>query len=269
MKDHLLQQMESVPTDQRLNRAREYLQIYLLRSLHEIKWQSKIAFVGGTALRILHQLPRFSEDMDFSLIRNEDNPPDENTWLDFYKRLKKSLGDAAYDVEVKAKVNKTATSAFFRFRGLPKELGWSADSRISLSIKLDIDTNPPVGADLETTLVQHFFPVAVVHHDLPSLFSGKLHALLARRYTKGRDWFDLVWYLTEMKGLNPNYTLLTNALAQTGNTKTDGRKWRSYLRERIEQLDWNAVIKDLEPFVERRFDLEHIKPELISKLLSK
>ena len=151
--------------------------------------------------------------------------------------------------------------------GLPKEAGWSADPRIALSVKLEIDLRPPAGAVVETTLVQRFFPVALRHHDLPSLFAGKLHAILARRYAKGRDWFDLVWYLTEKRGLEPNPKLLANALKQTNHALPEGG-WREAVMRRLASLDWKAVTADLRPFVQRQSDLEVIAPEHIVQLLS-
>jgi hypothetical protein len=134
-------------------------------------------------------------------------------------------------------------------------------------VKVEIDHRPPEGAQVETTLVQRFFPVALRHHDLQSLFSGKLHALLARPWPKGRDWFDLVWYLTEKAGTEPNLVLLENALVQTGLDATLAKHWSRALSERLRRLDWAAVERDLEPFVERPGDLRHLSKDAIDKLL--
>ena len=101
---------------------------------------------------------------------------------------------------------------------------------------------------------------------LPSLFAGKLHALLARPYAKGRDWFDLVWYLTEKRGLEPNVKLLGNALAQT-KLAIEAVNWRAAVAKKLRSLKWSAVLTDLRPFVERQSDLEMIEPKAIEKLL--
>ena len=205
MKDHLLQQVAQGPTETLGNRAREYLQAYLLRLIHEAGGFRHLAFLGDTALRLLHRLPRFSEDLDFAtattVAAGGASAPTE-----LFLRLKSSLVAAGYEVTVKARTEPTVASAFFRFEGLPRLVGFSSDPRLALSVKVKIDTNPPAGAGVETTLMQRFFPIAVRHHDLPSLFAGKLHALLARPYPKGRDWYDLVWYRTEQRRLEPNRT---------------------------------------------------------------
>ncbi|MEW6488325.1 MAG: nucleotidyl transferase AbiEii/AbiGii toxin family protein [Thermodesulfobacteriota bacterium] len=263
MRDHLLQLAREAPTEDRRNLAREYLQVYLLRLLHEAGAFSWAAFVGGTALRLLHRLPRFSEDLDFSAVSSE--LPEVAS---AFRRLKAGLEDAGYDVVVRAREEGPVSNAFFRFPGLPRLLGWSPDPRLALSVKVEVDRRPPEGAGVETTLVQRFFPVALRHHDLPSLFAGKLHAILARPWAKGRDWFDLAWYLTEKAGVEPNLVLLRNALAQTGNDPSQAEDWREAVRTRLAGLDWAAVERDLAPFLERRSDLAHLSPELLAKLLA-
>ena len=259
MKDQLLQLMTSVPGERRSNLAREYLQVFLLRLLHEEGALPSLAFVGGTALRLLYRLPRFSEDLDFTA--NGKVAPKR-----LFEAVARACEKAGYQVNLKAKPERTVANAFFRFEGLPRQIGWSADPRLAIIVKLEIDLRPPAGANLETTLVQRFFPIALRRHDLPSLFAGKLHAILARRYAKGRDWFDLVWYLTEHRGLEPNLKLLSAALAQTGHRLAQGG-WRDSVRQRLDGLDWKVVVRDLQPFLERQGDLDFITPEHVGSLL--
>jgi len=267
MKDHLLQIVRAEPVEQRANLAREYLQIYLLRVLHETGSTADLAFVGGTALRVLHRLPRFSEDLDFSLEPAAKHPRFDVARL--FTRVERAVSDAGYDIVVKKKSERTVAHAFFRFRGIPREVGWTRDPAQALSIKLEIDLRPPRGAIVETTLVHRFFPVSLRHYDLPSLFAGKLLALLARRWAKGRDWFDLVWYLTEHVGLEPNLVLLRDALEQTGHAALLRDDWRHAVTGRLDALDWKTVLADLRPFVERRADLDMLSKEAIRKLLER
>lgn len=265
MKDHLLQLVLAQPAEQRSNLAREYLQLYLLKLMHDAGSTGDLAFVGGTALRLLHRLPRFSEDLDFCHA-----PLPKRAKFDagrLFDTLERGLSKAGYDVTVKAKPERTVANAFFRFQGIPRQAGWSRDPHISLSIKVEVDLRPPEGASVETTLVQQFFPVSLRHHDLPSLFAGKLHAVLARRWVKGRDWFDLVWYLTARKGLEPKLGLLENALKQTRTSAIPREGWRAAVKRRLETLDWRAVITDLRPFVERQRDLDVLSKDAIHKLL--
>jgi predicted nucleotidyltransferase component of viral defense system len=265
MKDHLLQTVLAQPVERRSNLAREYLQLYLLRLMHDAGSTGDLAFVGGTALRLLNRLPRFSEALDFC---HEPLPKRARfDAADLFDTIERGLSKAGYDVTVKAKPDRTVASAFFRFQGIPREAGWNRDPHLALSVKVEADLRPPKGAVVETTLVQRFFPVSLRHYDLPSLFAGKLHAILARRWAKGRDWFDLVWYLTEPKGLEPNLSLLENALKQTRTAALPREGWRAAVRQRLETLDWKAVISDLRPFVERQSDLELLSKDAIHKLL--
>jgi predicted nucleotidyltransferase component of viral defense system len=264
VKDHLLAQLEGVDVLSRENIAREYLQVFLLRLLHQRGANAHLAFVGGTALRLLHRLPRFSEDLDFSRIDGVPGRFDPNA---SFRSVRRDLEDAGYRVSARAKSPGNVTQAWFRFEGLPAEAGWSRDPRVGLSIRVEADLRPPEGAGLETTLIQRFYPIALRHHDLPSLFAGKLHALLARPWPKGRDWYDLVWYLTEQRGLEPHLDFLGAALAQTGHHALRPSRWRSEVLARLRALDWSKVIDDVRPFLERPSDLDSLTPAAIEKLL--
>jgi len=262
VKEHLLRQMAALPMAARRSAAREYLQVYLLRLLHEAGALGSWAFVGGTALRLLYGLPRFSEDLDFTFAGAPADP------RSVFVRVGSELERAAYDVRVRVRDEKAVASAMFRFGGIPRELGWTRDPRLGVSVRVEVDLRPPSGAGVETTLVQRFFPVAVRHHDPPSLFAGKLQALVSRPWAKGRDWFDLVWFLTEKRGTEPNAELLRNALVQTGHRDAAAMPWREAVRARLRGLDWSAVEADLAPFLERPGDLAHLSPGLVDKLLS-
>ena len=121
-----------------------------------------------------------------------------------------------------------------------------------LRIKLEIDTNPPAGSMWDQRF--HDFPTdfSVVVQDLPSNFALKLHALLCRPYIKGRDWFDLLWYIR--KGTLPNLGLLQNALQQVGPfaggvVEVNAEWLQRALLEKIQSLDWEEAVRDVEPFL--------------------
>jgi len=264
VKDHLLQLLADKAPDERKNLGREYLQLYMLRLIAEAGLFPSLEFVGGTALRVLFALPRFSEDLDFS---SREGVADAFDAKDVFSRLKRALEASGYEVEVKASTTRPVVSAFYRFPGLPAEAGWTRDRRVKLGIKVEIDRRSPAGAEVETTLVQRFFPIAVAHHDVPSLFAGKLHALLSRGFTKGRDWYDLIWYLTVHQGLEPNAALLQNALRQSGHEELITRGWREALRQLMVDLDWDIVVQDVRPFLQRQSDLQQLNKSLLAKLL--
>ena len=127
-----------------------------------------------------------------------------------------------------------------------------------LAVKIEVDTNPPAGAVLATTVIRRYVPLQLQHHDRASLLAGKLHAILQRPYTKGRDLYDLMWYLSDPGWPGPNLTLLNNALRQTGwlGPELSEGTWREPVRERLRSLTWDHVVADIRPFLEPGADAE-------------
>jgi len=254
MKEHLAELVRQTPTPaQGRNLAREYLQARILAVLQRAGAMIPLAFHGGTALRFLYAHGRYSEDLDFAL-EGERQRYDFRAYL---QSIRAELTPEGYTVELKVNDHKTVHSAFVRFPGLLYDLGLSAQRSQVLAVKLEVDTNPPSGAGLATTVVRRFVVLQLQHHDKASLLSGKLHAILQRSYTKGRDIYDLLWYLSDPTWPPPNLVLLNNALAQTdwqGGVLTEAN-WREQVRERLRLLDWDALIADVGPFVEPSFDL--------------
>lgn len=266
MKDRLLAVVASARDRQRALVMREYLQAHILRSIHQAGGFRSLAFVGGTALRFLHQLRRFSEDLDFSL---EDAKHWEFERL--LKRIEEDGLDAGFAVTVHSKLEKTVQTAFVRFSGLLFEAGVSPLRGQKLSIKLEVDTRPPAGAQLKTTVIDRHFFMTLWHHDLPSLMAGKLHALLTRPYTKGRDLYDLLWYLTRPEPIQPNLTLLNHAMAQSNGKcpQLEISNWKVVLAERLRTFDWKSAARDVAPFLEDTLDLDALKLEHVEKLLQR
>jgi predicted nucleotidyltransferase component of viral defense system len=267
MKEHLRQLAARADNDRaRACLVREYLQARVLESLQDggvfVRW----VFVGGTALRFLFGLPRFSEDLDFSLSA----PGTEAGVTAALTEVKRALGREGYPIEVKVSDRKTVVSAWIRFPGLPHDLGLSPHASQNLSIKVEVDTNPPSGAHVETTVVRRHVTLHLCHHDKASLLAGKLHAVLSRAWAKGRDLYDLVWYLADRTWPAPNLDLLNAALAQTGwqGPGLTAANWREQVRKRIEVLDWEKARADVRPFLERENDLGLVTKEVLDRLLS-
>ena len=109
------------------------------------------------------------------------------------------------------------------------------------------------------------------HHDQASQLAGKLHAILQRAYTKGRNLYDLLWYLSDPAWPPPNLTLLNNALAQTGwqGETLTGTNWQDQVREHLRRLDWENIQTDVRPFVEPGFDLGFLSLENLERVLEK
>ncbi|MCY3843146.1 MAG: nucleotidyl transferase AbiEii/AbiGii toxin family protein [Acidobacteria bacterium] len=234
----------------RLNALREYLQGFILRSLHESEASRAVVFVGGTALRFLEDLPRFSEDLDFSRIASDGYDPVR--WLD---KLKRDLHLAGFDSAVRWIDRKPVQVAWIRTASLLVEAGLSGHPKQKLSIKVEIDTRPPAGATVLRSVITRHFTFVIAHHDLPSLMAGKLHALLTRPWPKGRDWFDLVWYRSRRPPVAPNLPFLQRALDQTqGAGRHRAADWPRLLRARLAAVETGALIRDVEPFLERPAD---------------
>lgn len=246
------------------NLVREALQAKILRALQRGGAMIPLAFHGGTALRFLYSLNRFSEDLDFALER-----PDGYDFRRFLKGIQSDLGREHYEVRLKVNDKNVVHKAFIHFPGLLYALGLPAQPTENLSIKLEVDTKPPAGAVLETTLIRRHETLRLQHHDRAALFAGKVHAVLQRSYTKGRDLFDLIWYLAAPDWPSPNLKMLNSALEQSGwqGDALTIANWRGSLKERLGNLDWQRAVEDLRPFVRSEEDLKMVTLENAEELL--
>lgn len=249
MKAHLADLARAAPTPAHArNAAREYLQARILGALQRAGALIPLAFHGGTALRFLYATARYSEDLDFAL-EGAAAAYDFHTYL---RAIQSELTAEGYAVAIKVSDQKVVHSAWVRFAGLFYELGLAPYQEQVLAIKLEVDTHPPSGAGLTTTVVRRHILLHLHHHDRASLLAGKLHAVLQRPYLKGRDLYDLLWYLGDPAWPAPNLTLLNNALAQTGwpGSALTASTWRGAVRERLAGVDWARVHADVAPFLE-------------------
>lgn len=265
MKNHLATLVQQSPsTMMGRNLAREYLQARILASLQRAGAMIPLAFHGGTALRFLYNIPRYSEDLDFALERSRDY-----NLRQYLQTIHSDFTAEGYEIDVKLNEHKVVHSAFVRFPGLLHELKLSPHRPEVFAVKIEVDTNPPAGAELATTLVRRHVILHLQHHDQASLLAGKLHAILTRPYTKGRDIYDLLWYLTDPSWPPPNLLLLGNALRQTGwdSDLPTEHTWRHLLRQRIAALNWDQVIADVRPFLQPDETTAFLTLENLDRLL--
>ena len=233
---------------------REITQEVALAALGRTDFFKYAAFQGGTCLRIFYGTNRFSEDFDFLL-----KEPDQNFNLDTYlKTLSIELEAYGYKLETtdRSKADSTVKKAFIKDNSIGKVLQLNhlrADrSMRKIRIKLEIDTNPPEASNYEIKYLDFPFVSSVTTQDLPSLFAGKIHALLCREYTKGRDWYDFIWYAG--RSVEINYRFLASALKQQGpwqrqELKVDKEWTIQALYEKICSLDWQEAKDDIRRFV--------------------
>ncbi len=268
MKEYLLTLVSAVTSPiEKKNLAREYLQALILQSLQRAGAMTALAFHGGTALRFLYSLPRYSEDLDFAL---EGNSVSYN-FRAYLQSIQKDMGAQGYVVTLKLNDQKTVHSAFVRFSGLLHELNLSPHQDESLAVKIEVDTRPPTGATLETSLIRRHVLLNLQHHDKSSLLAGKLHAILHRPHLKGRDLYDLVWYLGDRTWAEPNLNLLNHALSQTdwaGHVMTI-ENWRETIYSKIETISFEQAIDDVRPFLSSPEDLALLTKDNLLRLLKK
>lgn len=249
MKPYLIHQLERAASPLAARSlVREYLQARILGALQSAGAFMHLAFHGGTALRFLYAIPRYSEDLDFALER----PGPTYDFRAYLQAIQRAFTAEGYAVVIKLNDQKIVHSAFVRFPGLLYELELSPHADEALAVKVEVDTRPPAGAGLATTVIRRQVTLQLQHHDRASLLAGKLHAILQREYVKGRDVYDLLWYLSDPTWPLPNLTLLNNALRQTGwmDALLTPDTWRAAVRERVLTFDWTRVTADVAPFLE-------------------
>jgi predicted nucleotidyltransferase component of viral defense system len=237
------------------NALKEISQEITLMALSRTGFFRVAAFQGGTCLRILYNLERFSEDLDFVL-----ETADKNfSWDKYIHSMKEEFAAYGFALEVidRTKLEKSVKTAFLKADSaggmlLLKDI---RSNKPKLKIKLEFDTHPPAGSEYELKYLDFPLPYSVRTQNLPSLFAGKCHALLCRDYIKGRDWYDFIWYVSRQTPIN--FKLLSNAIAQAGPWKsqkvTVTPEW--FIRElklRISKIDWIAAQKDVARFLKPR-----------------
>ncbi len=267
MKAYLAELVQkAITTSQGRNVAREYLQARILGGMQRAGAMIPLAFHGGTALRFLYQHGRYSEDLDFTLERNGAR----YDFRAYLQAIHNGLTQEGYTIELKVNERETVHNAFVRFPGLPFELGISPHRDEMLSVKIEVDTNPPAGAVLERTVVRRYVILQLQHHDRASLLAGKLHAILQRKVLKGRDLYDLLWYLSDPSWPTPNFVLLNNALGQTGwkGQPLTESNWKQVFRDRLQATSWENLLADERPFLEPGIDLSLLTWENLIQVLA-
>ena len=253
MKDHLRELVRGLDPLAGRNVLREYLQARILEGLQRAGAMSPLAFQGGTALRFLYGLPRYSEDLDFAL-EDVRESYDLKAWM---TAIARQFGREGYEVAGSLRYRGNVHSGWLRFSGVLLDVGLSPHRDEVLGIKLDVDTRPPAGAVTETRLVRRHVSLRLHHHDRATLLAGKIHAVLRRPWAKGRDIYDLGWYLSDPEWPPPKLALLDAALRQgdPSAVRLTGETWRAAVAERVVSLDWDAISADVRPFLERGVEM--------------
>lgn len=236
------------------NATKEILQEIALYALWRAKFFEVAVFQGGTSLRILHKLPRFSEDLDFMLLQ----PDPAFDWRPYLKALTTTFEEYGLKPEAVAREQMDARirRAVIKDNSIANQLDLSfasSDARRKLRIKLEIDVVPPAHSGDEFSFLDFPVDYEVRHQDMASNLALKIHALLCRDYLKGRDWFDFSWYVAQ--NVFPNLPHLEAALRQFGPWSADpglavNPAWlETALAEKIASVDWSHAKEDVRPFL--------------------
>ncbi len=260
---------------------REIMQNVALLALSRTDFFQKAAFYGGTALRILYGLNRGSEDMDFTLLEQ-----DESFDLkDYSRELETEFSSfglhAVFSRKLKADENniqsgflKSNTLVQLLSIGLDEELIKRIHPQSEIKIKVEVDVCPPDGGHTEIRYVYQPIPFAIRSCTLPTLLSGKLHAVLFRKWRmriKGRDWYDLAWYAAKY----PEYNLkhLEMRSRQSGDYDKQEPLTAStvlqLLTQRLEEVDIEAMKADVRPFLRNPKDIDFWNKEFFLDAFSK
>lgn len=252
---------EYQPTNEEelLAALREIMQEITLAGLARTDFFENAAFYGGTALRIFYGLDRFSEDLDFSLL----NTNEAFSLEPYFSAIQTEFAALGITVSFreKEKTKRTAIeSAFPKTETIWTELvledilkQTGIRSNKSIKIKIEIDRNPPVGFKTEQKLLLRPFSFYVKCYTRPSLFAGKLHALLFRKWNKrvkGRDWYDLEWYIKQRIPLDTNH-FLQRAIASNDwkDTKITSDQINNLLQQKIENVSISSIKEDVVRFI--------------------
>ena len=264
-----------------INATKEIFQEIALLGLWRAKFFERAAFYGGSALRILYGLNRFSEDLDFSLLKK--NPSFDLS--SYNKAVAKELAGFGFMATVETKNKQLPSnieSAFIKADSkkqllvieAPKDIAKSIHHMQVIKIKMEVDTNPPGLFGTETKFLLHPMPFSVRSFSKSDLFAGKIHALLCRPWVvrvKGRDWYDFVWSLSQDIPVN---------LSHLKERMTQSKTWDrgkvlskedliELLLQKINETDFDKAKDDIRPFIKKSSNLEIWSKDFFKNILER
>lgn len=252
--ERMMSQYPQKTANDRRNATYEVMQQVVLAGLYRGGFFEHAAFYGGTCLRLFHGVERYSEDMDFSLLKKDENFSLER----YYPAIIDECRLLGRDVEITRKDKRTfgkVESAFLKDNTDVYNISFQTEK--SIRIKIEVDTMPPLQFETEQQLLLQPFSFMVRCFTLPCLFAGKMHALLFRQWKnrlKGRDWYDFEWYVRSAVPLN--FAHLQARVKEFNGMDIDREQFQTMLKERLSQTDIRQVKADVLPFVQNPRDLD-------------
>ena len=231
-----------------MNAEQEVCQKIALAGLHRGGFFDHAAFYGGTCLRMFYDLPRFSEDMDFSLTQKRDDIHLEN----YFDAIREEFNLAGFDITITKKEKKAfgkVESAFLKENTEAYDIKFQ--TKKTVKVKIELDTDPPLLFNTEQKLLMQPYSFMVRCFTLPDLYAGKMHALVYRawqRRVKGRDWFDFEWYVRN--GVPLSFRHLQERIREFNGVIVSPEEFMDLLRKKIVETDIENVKHDVIPYIE-------------------
>lgn len=230
-----------------MNAEQEVCQKIALAGLHRGGFFDHAAFYGGTCLRMFYGLPRFSEDMDFSLTQKRDDIHLEN----YFDAIREEFNLAGFDITITKKEKKAfgkVESAFLKENTEAYDIKFQ--TKKTVKVKIELDTDPPLLFNTEQKLLMQPYSFMVRCFTLPDLYAGKMHALVYRawqRRVKGRDWFDFEWYVRN--GVPLSFRHLQERIREFNGVIVSQEEFMDLLRQKIVETDIENVKQDVIPYI--------------------
>ena len=238
------------------NVLHEVMQQIALAGLSRGGFFEKAAFYGGTCLHLLHDMPRYSEDMDFSLLE----PDLKFRFEDYFPAVVEEFKLAGKDVEIKMKHKgqpSAIESAFLKESSDVFDIGFTTEKRLKVKIEVDIDPPPKFNTEMKTVVSPR--TCWVRSYDLPGLFAGKVSAALFRKWknrVKGRDWYDVAWYISKHVPLDLVHLVERAKESEPGADVSTPEKVLAAFDAKIDSIDFDGAKLDVEPYLKDESELD-------------
>jgi predicted nucleotidyltransferase component of viral defense system len=245
--DQMMSRFEINSENDRRNAIHEVMQEIALAGLYRSGFFEKAAFYGGTCLRIFHSMPRFSQDMDFSLVTKAGSF-DLKDYFPAIVAEFKALGRDVVITRKEKSITGNIESAFLKDNTEIYDLSFQTERAIK--VKIEVDTDPPLEFQTEQKLLLQPFSFMTRCFVLPDMFAGKMHALLFRNWklrVKGRDWYDFEWYVRHQVPLDFNH--LQVRTRQFNGINMSREDFIDKLKNRLASAEIEMVKRDVTPFI--------------------
>lgn len=252
--EQMLSKYQLSTEQEKRNATYEVMQQITLAGLFRGGFFDHAAFYGGTCLRIFYKMERYSEDLDFSLLKNEEGFKLEDYFSAIIDEFKLAGREVIITKKEKQNFGKVE-SAFLKNDTSVYDLAFQTEK--SLKIKIEVDTEPPLKFETEHKLLLQPYSFMTRCYTLPNLFAGKMHALVFRNWknrVKGRDWYDFEWYVK--KGVSLDFTHLNERVKEFNNMDITKEEFVSLLKEKLRNTDIELVKKDVLPFLKNKSELD-------------